>query len=198
MIRTFTAILLPMVIAGACSAASFDLTSSVHDYGTSELAIDLGQAFARIDGVCLRFEGHYTPGVLLGAQVTPPRTYTADDFHFLIRLDNPDTSWLDKSVYAHADMHGLAGAVGFALPLFDSHPPSFFPRSMAPPNYDFLLDGQFGMSVTSLLITLPEEQLIERPIFNLTRLSLEIDGVASPEPGLLAVAWPLFFAALKR
>jgi hypothetical protein len=195
MIRVLACCVLLFVVAGDCNAASFDLSSSVHGYGFSEVAIDLEQAFTRIDSAYLRFEGNYTPGILLGTNSTPPRTYAADDFHFLIRLDDPGTSWLDKSVYSHADMRGTTGEVAFELPLFDSHPPSFFPRTTLDPNYDFLLDGQFGMSVTSLLFTIPEDELIVPPVFDLARLSLEIDGVAVPEPSAVLTGCLLFLIA---
>jgi hypothetical protein len=196
MIRTFMHSFLLFAVADISSAASFDLTSNVHHYDVSEIVIDLGQTFTRIDSAYLRFEGKYTPGILINASQIPQTPFAADDFHFLIRLDDPGTSWIGKSVYAHADMRSVSGDVAFELPLFDSHPPSFFPRTTDAPNYDFLLDGKFGMSVTSLLFTIPEAELIENPIFDLARLSLEIDGVAVPEPSAASIDCWLFLAAL--
>src|SRR5689334_18928082 len=101
MIRTFMYSFLLFAVADICIADSFDLTSSVHGYDTSELAIDLGQAFMRIDSAYVRFEGKYTPGILINVSQIPQTPFAADDFHFLIRLDDPGTSWINKSVYAH-------------------------------------------------------------------------------------------------
>ena len=201
MIRNIACSVALLVVTGACRAASFDLTSSVQGpYDIRELGIDLGQSFSRIDGARIRFQGEYTPGVLYSESWIPPRTYPADDFFFLIRLDDPGTSWIDKSVHAKVPMAGLSGDVAFDLPLYDSKPPSIFPGGNSPPNYDFLLDGRFGLSVTGVLFSLPGDQLIAAPIFKTSQFTLEIDGVAIPEPQSLSfcVAAGMLICNLRR
>lgn len=175
------------VAASVCHAASFDLTSSVEAFDVRESVIDLGQVFSRIDSAYVRFEGNYTPGLLLATNWIPPRTYRADNFQFIIRLGEPGTSWIDKRVYATPSLQGLDGEVAFEMPLRESAGPSFWPGGGSIPNYDFLLDGRFGLSVTSLLISLGEE-LIDPPRFTLTKLSLYIDGIAIPEPSCILMS----------
>jgi hypothetical protein len=188
MTRTITCCVLLLAVTDICRGESFDLTSSVTGpYDIRELEIDLGQKFSQIDGAQIHFQGEYTPGVILSEGWIPPRTFPADSFYFLLRLDDPGTTWIDKSVHAKVKMEPQSGHVSFDLPLYDSNPPSIFPGGNAPANFDFLLDGEFGMSVTGVLFTIPEDRLIEQPVFRCTLFSLDIDGVAIPEPSVVVL-----------
>jgi len=180
-----------MVLLGSlsdCLASTFDLTSYINaPFDVRELEIDLGQAFSRIDGASLSIVGNFAPGLLLATNWIPPRTYPADSFHVLIRLDDPGTTWLDKRLYARASLQGLNGDVAFEIPLRECTVPAFWPSGDEVPNWDFLLDGRFGLSVTSLLISLPGEVAIEPPHFTITELRLNINETPIPEPNCLVI-----------
>lgn len=171
----------------AAGTISFDLTSSVKSLDLSEWAIDLGQRFSQIDSACVRLEGDYAPGAVLATNWIPPRTYRADNFHIIVRLGKPNTTWIDKRVYARPSLQGFEGGVAFEMPLYENAAPSFWPNGDAMPDFEFLLDGQFGLSVTGILFSLPGEEIVEAPLFTLTRLSLHVDGIAIPEPSYISI-----------
>jgi hypothetical protein len=167
----------------------FDLTDMIGpDFNTSqETSIDLGIEFTNIESASIELSGVFTPGLM--TPVTIPEfsgpVLPNDTVFLLVRLGEEGSAGIDKLAYVLQDLQGFEGVLEFDLPIkgsVQSSIPTILPGGEESPDFDFMIDGRFGLSAGSLyLLALIYQELVS-PKFELEGFQLTVVGTAVPEP----------------
>jgi hypothetical protein len=172
----------------------FDLTSYVGpEFSTGpEATVDLGVQFSEINAARFLISGKFTPGTarLFGDDSNP--TFPFSNTNLILRFGEPNTPSYLKPVGAVQELSGSSGQVNFSVPVFGvSTDPLglllFMPALVPPADLSSLLDGRLGLVAYGTTYSALVDQVLESPQFELSKLTLEVDATAVPEPASAAL-----------
>ncbi|MCA9239041.1 MAG: hypothetical protein KDA37_02525 [Planctomycetales bacterium] len=206
---TLAILTLPVAASGANLATHrFDLLPYVGPDLTSaapESSVNLGVEFSQVEDVSILLVGSFTPGLMQAVSSQQPNTnplLVADSVFPSVRLGEIGSSFVGKRLFWSDSFVGRNGSLTIEERLRQAEPDdfnAFLPISGAVPDYEFLLDGRFGLSSGFAHLMSSALQVVEPPVLEITQFELLIHGAIAPEPGgMTLLLGPVLAAVLRR